>query len=199
MSDTTTNPYDHLNNSTTYVDQNLISSINRSSTVGKGANLDKDAFLKLLVAQMRYQDPLEPMDNSQMVAQMAQFTSLEQMMAINSTMNSYFNYQMANSVIQYSTLIGQEVSYEMLVENQDGSTTVEKDTSKVTGVKFENGSVILTLENGKDVDVGYVASIGKVSASEETEDKEDGTTEAKTNSGTSSGSNESTGGIGTKI
>lgn len=173
MSDSTTNPYSQLSEATTYVDSNLVSSINRSSGAGKGANLDKEAFLKLLVAQMRYQDPLEPMDNSQMVAQMAQFSTLEQLMSMSSTMSGYFNYQMANSVIQYSHLIGQEVAYEMPAKAEDGSLTTEKGSSVVTGVKFDDGSVVLTLENGKDVDVGYVASIGQVSASEATE-KEDG-------------------------
>ncbi len=46
------------------------------------SELDKDAFIQLLVTQMKYQDPLEPMDNSQMLAQLAQFTALEQMMNV---------------------------------------------------------------------------------------------------------------------
>ena len=45
--------------------------------------LDKDTFLKLLVEQMRYQDPLAPTDNAQMIAQLAQFSSLEQMNNLN--------------------------------------------------------------------------------------------------------------------
>ena len=42
------------------------------------SNLDKDAFLNLLVTQLRYQNPLEPMKDTEFISQMAQFTSLEQ-------------------------------------------------------------------------------------------------------------------------
>src|SRR5438874_8954839 len=51
-----------------------------------GGALGKDQFLKLLVAQLRYQDPMNPMQGDQMAAQLAQFSSLEQLQEINSTL-----------------------------------------------------------------------------------------------------------------
>ena len=45
--------------------------------------LGKDAFFKLLIKQLQYQDPLQPMDNQAFIAQMAQFTTLEQMQNLN--------------------------------------------------------------------------------------------------------------------
>lgn len=48
--------------------------------------LGKDAFLKLMITQLRYQDPLEPMDNQESIAQMAQFSALEQMQNLNANM-----------------------------------------------------------------------------------------------------------------
>ena len=50
---------------------------------GAGGKLGKDAFLQLLVAQMRHQDPLDPMDGQQMAAQLAQFSSVEQLVGAN--------------------------------------------------------------------------------------------------------------------
>lgn len=51
----------------------------------KSNNLDKDAFLKLLVTQLQNQDPLSPMEDREFIAQMAQFSSLEQMQNLNDT------------------------------------------------------------------------------------------------------------------
>lgn len=62
-------------------------------------NADKHSFLRLLTAQMQYQDPLAPMDNTQMIAQLAQFTTLEQMQ------NLYALQQQQTAV----ALLGQQV------------------------------------------------------------------------------------------
>jgi flagellar basal-body rod modification protein FlgD len=64
------------------------------------AALDKNSFLKLLVAQMKNQDPDKPMDGSQMAAQLAQFSSVEQLMQINTTLASQQtgNTSLVNSV-----------------------------------------------------------------------------------------------------
>ncbi len=58
--------------------------------------LDKDAFLKLMTMQLKYQNPLDPMDNKDMMAQMAQFTSVEQLknLSMSMEMNSEQNYSM---------------------------------------------------------------------------------------------------------
>lgn len=49
----------------------------------KRQEMDKDAFLRLLTTQLQYQDPLKPMDNQEFMAQMAQFSALEQMQNLN--------------------------------------------------------------------------------------------------------------------
>ena len=62
------------------------------STAKSNQSLGKDDFLKLLVTQLQSQDPLNPMDDKEFIAQMAQFTSLEQMQKFSLNMEMYRHY-----------------------------------------------------------------------------------------------------------
>ena len=63
----------------------LLNSLNTesSTTTNQATKTGQDAFLKLLVEQLKHQDPLAPQDGTQFVAQLAQFNSLEQLISIN--------------------------------------------------------------------------------------------------------------------
>jgi flagellar basal-body rod modification protein FlgD len=80
----------------------------QSPVVNKNGLLDKDDFLKLFVAQMQHQDPMSPMDNEQMVAQMTQLSSVEQLTNLAST-----NATMAQSLASSAAvgLIGRTVTW----------------------------------------------------------------------------------------
>ncbi len=72
--------------------------------------LDKDAFLKLMLTQMKYQDPSSPMQSHEMAAQLAQFTSLEQLSNINSTLSGMKQQQQPQINYQALNFIGKKVS-----------------------------------------------------------------------------------------
>jgi flagellar basal-body rod modification protein FlgD len=104
----------------------------QKQATGSNTNIvDKDGFLKLLITQMQHQDPFSPMDNEQMMSQMAQFSSLEQMQSINANLASslqwdlLFNQTINNTMA--TSLIGREVEAlgRDVVLKAGGTTTVK--------------------------------------------------------------------------
>lgn len=97
-----------------------------------GSGMDKDAFLQLLVAQMKYQDPLEPTSNTEYIAQYAQFSQVEQMQNMAAT----------TELSRAGSLVGKEVYVK--------TTTSAGDTKYVQGkvdyVVFENGKAFLAID-----------------------------------------------------
>ena len=84
-----------------------------TSATSTNSALGKDAFLQLLVTQMQYQDPLDPQDNSEYLAQLAQFSALEQMTnvaeALEKTNTLVSNMDTSVLVGQLSSMIGQDL------------------------------------------------------------------------------------------
>ncbi len=117
--------------------------------------LDKDAFLKLLVTQMQNQDPLSPADSTQYVSQLAQFSSLEQMQNLNDNLVGMAALQQNNALLsqltESSTLIGKSVQW-----TDPGSGTTSSGT--VTAVKLQNGTALLEI-NGQDVPLSSVTMV----------------------------------------
>ncbi|MBE5923684.1 MAG: hypothetical protein E7271_04350 [Lachnospiraceae bacterium] len=70
------------------IDTSVTGAAGYNSGNSNKSSIDKDAFLKLLVTQMQYQDPLEPTSNTEYMSQMAQFSSVEQIQNLSSVMSS---------------------------------------------------------------------------------------------------------------
>jgi len=93
-----------------------ISAVTTSNTPHSGATgsstgeiIGKDQFLKLLVAQLTHQDPLNPMEGTEFTAQLAQFTSLEQLININENLSSLSNLKNALTQSQSVDMIGKQI------------------------------------------------------------------------------------------
>ena len=116
--------------------------VNQEQKLGT-TNLGKDDFLKLLVTQLRYQNPLEPMDNKEYIAQLAQFSSLEQMQNLN--------MQLAN--LSAISTIGKTAK--AVVEQKEIEGIIK-------GIAFDKGRVNLIIsDNGNErkVPIENVAEI----------------------------------------
>jgi flagellar basal-body rod modification protein FlgD len=79
-----------------------------SATAGNG--MGKDAFMKLLVAQISHQNPLKPMDDTAFVAQLAQFSALEQTIGINKRLDDLATQQRGTANTQLGALVGKNVT-----------------------------------------------------------------------------------------
>ena len=114
-----------------YVDSLLsaTSGSSASSKTGKSSKgLGQDAFLKLLVTQLQYQDPLKPKDDKEFVAQLAQFSSLEQLTEINSGVEGLSKLTQEQQMIGAVNFIGKTIDA--------AGTAVSVEDGKASSVTF---------------------------------------------------------------
>lgn len=104
------------------------------------SELDKDAFLKLLVQQLQNQDPMEPTPNEQFISQLATFSTLEEMQLLNENVLGLAVLQQGNALLsqltQSSALIGKQVDY-------IDPTTQQPKSGNVSSVLLQDGQAFL--------------------------------------------------------
>jgi flagellar basal-body rod modification protein FlgD len=126
-----------------------------SSTLTKTDDMDKQTFLNLLTTQLKYQDPMNPMENTEFVAQLAQFSSLEQLYNINESLNTNSLYTQAMQNSMLPSLIGKSItSAGNSLDLQEGSPaefaySIAEDADVTVTITNAAGDKIKTLEIGK--------------------------------------------------
>ena len=123
---------------------------NTQSATSGGSNLDQEAFLKLLVAQLKYQDPMTPADGTEFLSQTAQFTQVEKLNELAKSQQAMLS---AQQMISASSLVGRTVTY----LDTDGS----QRTGVVTSASLGGGDPIVKV-NGVPVPL---SSVNEVNAS----------------------------------
>lgn len=122
-----------------------------------GTEMGKEQFLQMLVTQIQNQDPLNPMEDKDFMAQMAQFSSLEQMMNMTESINKLVDSQLVSPVIQYSHMIGKYVSYQ--VRDEKTGAIIETKSGQVIAVSQNKGWAILELSNGEKVLADAISTV----------------------------------------
>jgi flagellar basal-body rod modification protein FlgD len=129
------------------------------TNTGGTTALDKTAFLKLLVEQLKNQDPLQPQDDTAFVAQLAQFSSLEQQMSMNDKLDTLSAQSAGLANAQATNMIGTEATVSGNVITVDGtgvgtpaSFTLAGDAADVTvTIRNQAGDTVRTLDMGAHV------------------------------------------------
>lgn len=117
--------------------------------------LGKDQFLQILVTQLRNQDPMQPLQDKEFIAQMAQFSSLEQMMNVSKEMSA-----LRQSAGMVAGLIGKEISW---VETSDDGVASNKN-GVVDSIVWRDGVQFAKVQNS-EVKIGEITSISEPTAS----------------------------------
>ncbi len=131
---------------------------NQQSVEPKKNELGQSAFLDLMIAQLKAQNPLEPQDNSEFVAQLAQFSSVESLDKLNNNFNSFTSNFLANQALQASSLVGRSVTVPADTTQLDAGDVVSAsiDVPASTGdvsvnIYSENGALVDQVSLGPQV------------------------------------------------
>lgn len=130
----------------------------QSATAAKQADpqnsLGQDAFLKILVTQMKHQNPMEPLKDTEFIGQMAQFSSLEQLTNLNKTMTQFMGNQ-NQSLTDNAHLIGNTVDFEYEVDGE-----MQTGQGIVKALSTKNGELMVELlEGGLKIPIGSINRI----------------------------------------
>jgi flagellar basal-body rod modification protein FlgD len=120
----------------------------QNSASKKSQTMDSEVFMKLLVTQLRNQDPSSPMDTNQMISQQTQLAMMEQVTNQTTTANENFSLQMR---IAAANLVGKQVSY-------TDATSGKSVTGTASAVSYADSVPTVTV-NGKEVALDVISGI----------------------------------------
>ncbi len=115
-----------------------------TSSTGSDSLGTADSFLKILATELQYQDPTEPVSNTEYVAQLAQFNSLQQLSAMSNSMSEFQAYSLIGKTVAYSTT--------------DSAGNAVSGTGSVESVLTQNNTVYLMV-NGSRIKLSSVTQV----------------------------------------
>jgi len=136
--------------------EGIIGNASGSLQILETSTMGKDDFLKMMIAQLQNQDPLNPLDGTDFTAQLAQFSSLEQLNNINTQLEVMSLYQSSLNNSAAISLVGKEVTASGNTFAVEGSSTdityyLGQDAGKVTvSIYDDEGTLVDTLEPGAE-------------------------------------------------
>lgn len=133
---------------------NAVNTRNVKDTTKSAAQETEDRFLKLLIAQMQNQDPLNPMENAEVTSQMAQLSTVTGITQLNETLSALMSSLSSNQTLEAAAMIGHGVlvngdsmvlSKADDVKDADGNVTEEGQSLAIFGVDMESSATSVTV------------------------------------------------------
>lgn len=146
-----------------------LSTVSNETKTLNNSTLGQDAFLKLLIAQLRHQDPANPMQDTEFISQMATFSELEQMMQMNKTLDKLVESQKNQQFLAYQQLLGKEVEWQQVkldLENPHREPVVIEGKNIIKSISFSTEGPIFTLDNGTKVSLEHIKGITTINSNE---------------------------------
>ncbi|HLU21900.1 flagellar hook assembly protein FlgD [Lederbergia graminis] len=147
---------------TNSIDPNLFLSSSYQKREVKTGNdvLGKDDFLKLLMVQLQNQDPMNPMQDKEFIAQMATFSSLEQMTNMNQAIEKLVQAETQSSLISYSKFVGKEVTWHMVNEGGNSEQpNILEGKGVIQSVQFVGDTVKFFTEDGLELSPANISQV----------------------------------------
>jgi flagellar basal-body rod modification protein FlgD len=126
--------------------KNAAASSTSTDTKSSGNTLGQDAFLNLLITQLKNQSPLDPQDNTAFVAQLAQFSSLQGITNLNTTMSSLSNSMQSSQALQASSLVGRTVE----VPTASGYLAKDSYVQGTIDLETSTANLVMNIYDSKD-------------------------------------------------
>ncbi|MEX2415314.1 MAG: flagellar hook capping FlgD N-terminal domain-containing protein [Paenibacillaceae bacterium] len=121
-----------------------------SAKAGQENSLGKDEFLKILVAQIKNQDPMKPLEDKEFIAQMAQFTSVEQLMNMSTELK-----ELKNSIGFTATLIGKSIEWETTSVNGSEGIIKSGTVDSISMISGESFAVV----DGEEILISRILAV----------------------------------------
>ncbi|WAA13600.1 flagellar hook assembly protein FlgD [Fervidibacillus halotolerans] len=141
------------------IDTNLFLSSVQQDKRTPTNTIGKDTFLKLLMAQLQNQDPLNPLEDKDFIAQMATFTSVEQLMDMKESLNSLLQAEKNDQQVNYLQLIGKEVLWHKVSYNEEKEPIIEEGKGVISTISFAEDTPRFYLEDGTELSPSNVSEV----------------------------------------